>query len=40
MALTKDAHTATALVKAIDGVALELKILIDGGLSQSQLFRD
>jgi len=38
--LTKNGHTATAHVKAIDGVGLELRFMIDGELRHSQIFRD
>ena len=38
--LTKNGHTAEAHVKAIDGVGLELRFMIDGELRHSQLFRD
>jgi hypothetical protein len=38
--LTKGTHSATAHVKAIDGVGLELRFMIDGESRHSQLFRD
>ena len=38
--LTKGTHTATAHVKAIDGVGLELRFMIDGELRHSQIFRE
>ncbi len=37
--LTKNGHTATAHVRAIDGVGLELRFVIDGELRHSQIFR-
>jgi hypothetical protein len=39
-ALTKNGHSATAHVKAIDGVGLELRFLIDATLYRWQIFRD
>jgi hypothetical protein len=38
--LTKNGHTATAHVKAIDGVGLGLRFSIDDRLYHSQVFRD
>ena len=38
--LTKNGHSATAHVKAIDGVGLELRFMIDATLYHSQIFRD
>ena len=38
--LTKNGHTATAHVRAIDGVGLELRFVIDGELRHSQIFRE
>ena len=38
--LTKGTHSATAHVKSIDGVGLELRFSIDGELRHSQIFRD
>lgn len=37
--LTKNGHTATARVKAIDGVGLELRYEWDGDLRASQVFK-
>ena len=36
----KNGHTAAAHVKAIDGVGLELRFMIDATLYYSQVFRD
>ena len=38
--LTKNGHTATAHVKAIDGIGLELRFMIDATLYHSQIYRD
>jgi hypothetical protein len=38
--LTKNGHSATAHVKAVDGVGLELRFMIDDTLYFSQIFRD
>lgn len=38
--VTKGAHSATAHVKSIDGVGLELRFVIDGSLYHSQMFRE
>lgn len=38
--LRKDVHEASAHIRSIDGVGLELRFLIDGELRHSQIFRD
>lgn len=38
--VTKDAHSATAEVRAVHGIGLELRFSIDGQLYHSQVFRD
>jgi hypothetical protein len=38
--LTKNGHAATARVKAIDGVGLELRFIVDDTLYHSQIFPD
>ena len=38
--LTKAGHRASAHVKAIDGIGLELRFSIDATLYHSQIFRD
>ena len=38
--LTKNGQRATAHVKAIDGIGLELRFMIDATLYHSQIYRD
>lgn len=38
--LKKGIHEASAHVRSIDGVGLELRFMIDGELRHSELFRD